>query len=194
MTMSLTTTLTFYRSLTFSTAITLMRIAMVPFIIGAMRSHDWGLACGLFITAGLTDALDGSLARLLNEQTMIGALLDPVADKFLIVAAYTTLSFVDSPLFIIPHWFVYIVLSKELLQIIGVLSLLVIKGPIAVKPTRLAKATMFVQSLFIVWLFLCYFMQWLPVKTYYTMLGVVLLLVGGCFAQYARIGYHLLFI
>lgn len=180
------------KTLTLSTVITLIRIAMVPFVVLSMTAHHWGTACLLFVIAGVTDALDGSLARWLNEQTFLGALLDPVADKLLVITTYVTLSFVDSPLFLIPHWFVYVVLSKELLQILGVISILALKGPIAVRPTRLAKTTMCVQSIFIVWLFLCYFMQWLPVKTYFTALGVVLVLVGACFVQYTLIGYRLL--
>jgi cardiolipin synthase (CMP-forming) len=180
------------KDITLSTVITLARIALVPFIILAMLNHEWGTACVFFVIAGITDALDGLLARLLNEQTFLGALLDPLADKLLIIATYSTLSFVHSPLFIIPHWFVYLVLTKELLQIMGVMGLISAKGFIAIRATALAKTTMLVQWVFILWLFICYFMHWLPVKTYYSMLGIVLCLVIACFVQYAVRGYAIL--
>lgn len=74
------------KRITVSTALTLARIALVPFIVTAMIGDRWGLACALFIIAAITDALDGALARWRNEQTFLGASLDPLADKFLIVA------------------------------------------------------------------------------------------------------------
>lgn len=176
------------KKLTASTMLTLVRIALVPFIIGAMVVQGWGTAFILFFIAAITDVLDGNLARWMNEKTFLGACLDPLADKLLVVSCFFTLAFVQSPLFAIPRWFVFLVLFKELLQIAGAIALYNIKGHIIVRPTLLGKMTTMVQIGFIMWLFACYFFAWLPTKTYYCMLGVVLLLVISSFAQYARIG------
>lgn len=176
------------KKVTASTMLTLVRIALVPFIVGAMVVQGWGTAFTLFFIAAITDVLDGNLARWMNEKTFLGACLDPLADKLLVVSCFLTLAFVQSPLFLIPRWFVFVVLCKELLQIAGAIALYNIKGHIEVQPTILGKLTTMVQISFIAWLFACYFFAWLPIKTYYCMLGVVLLLVVASFVQYARIG------
>lgn len=176
---------------TLSTSFTIIRIILVPFIVTSMMFHKWGIAASLFMIAALTDVLDGQVARMRNETTTLGAALDPIADKLLLLSTYATLSFIDSPLFGIPHWFVYLVLAKECLQIAGAAGLLfVVKKP-NIEPTMLGKLTTVIQVGFIIWLFMCYFMHWLPLKTYYGMLGVVVLLVAATFIQYARIGYQL---
>lgn len=178
------------KRLTFSTLLTIIRIILTPCIVAAMVMQRWGIAFWLFLIAALTDVFDGLLARFLNNQTFLGASLDPVADKFLLISCFTTLAFVQSPLFAIPHWFVGIVIIKELLLIVGILIFWSLKGIVRIEPTPLAKATTFVQVCFIIWLFACYFFHWLPVKTYWTMLGLLLFLVIAVLGQYAWIGWR----
>jgi cardiolipin synthase len=172
------------KKITISTMLTLGRIALVPSIVGAMVYAWWGIACALFGIAAITDALDGYLARLWKEQTMLGACLDPLADKLLVLACFFTLAYIQSPLFAIPQWFVVIVLIKELLLIIGTVLLYGAKGHIDIRPTFLGKITTMLQLSFIAWLFACYFFGWVPVKTYSTLLVVVLVLVCACLVQY----------
>jgi cardiolipin synthase len=80
------------RPLTLPNFITMMRMAMVPFFVLAVWEHDFSLALWIFIIAGLTDAFDGYLARRMDMQSLIGAYLDPIADKMLITVAYIALS------------------------------------------------------------------------------------------------------
>lgn len=169
--------------------LTILRLLTVPVTVVMMVKHQWGMAFGAFLFAALTDICDGFLARYLNQKTFLGACLDPIADKALILSVYFTLAFVQSPLFSIPLWFVVLVLMKELVLIGGAALLFYQKGFLKVAPTALGKATMAVQTLFIIWLFACYFFHWLPVKTYYTSLGVVLILVLSSLYQYAKIGF-----
>ena len=178
------------RRLTFSSFITLIRIALVPFIVTAMIAHQWGTAFILFVIAALTDLIDGFVARYFNQQTFLGACLDPIADKILLLSCFFSLAFINSPLFSIPLWLVLIILCKEVIQIIGALLIFIYKGQLIVKPTLLGKLNTVVQILFIIWLFACYFFRWVPVKTYYTMLGLLLLLTCLSFAQYSVIGYR----
>ncbi len=175
--------------LTFPTLLTIIRISLTPLVVGAMIAQKWGCAFLLFLIAAITDVLDGWLARLYNNQTFIGASLDPVADKLLLVSCFVTLAFVQSPLFAIPLWFVGIILCKEVLLIIGVIVFWSIKGIVQIRPTRLSKLTTFVQVCFIIWLFACYFFSWLPVKTYWTMLGLLLFLTIVVLGQYAWMGW-----
>ncbi len=176
------------KKITLSTLFTLMRMALTPCIVGAMIMRYWALAFLLFFIAAVTDILDGNIARWRREQTLLGACLDPLADKILILSCFCTLAFVQSPLFMIPKWFFCIVLAKEVIQIGGAITIYFYKGHIEIRPRPLGKITTLVQMIFIGWLFACYFFEWVPVKTYYTMLGIVLLLVITSFIQYSFMG------
>lgn len=179
--------------ITLSTYFTFARIVLVPFIIIAMFGQQWGVACVLFMIAASTDLIDGFLARYFHQQTLLGACLDPIADKLLILAVYFTLAFVHTPLFVIPSWFVFLVLCKELLLIIGFLVLFYSSGfTLSIQPTFLGKITMLAQVFFVIWLFACYFFNWLPIKTYYTVLSILSILVVGTFIQYMVAGGKLM--
>ena len=180
------------KRITLATIFTLLRIACVPFIVAAMITQRWGVAFFLILFASATDLLDGFLARNFDQKTFLGACLDPIADKILILSCYFTLAFWQSPLFIIPSWFVFLVLFKELLLIGFTLCFWITKGWLKVEPTFLGKLTMMVQVFFIDWLFACYFFHWLPIKTYSVVLGLVVLLVLSSLIQYATIGYRYL--
>lgn len=174
--------------ITIPTMLTMLRIALVPCIILSMIYHCWGLAFIFFLSAAITDCLDGNLARLLHEKTFLGACLDPIADKLLLVSFFFTLVFLKTPLFPLPLWFVLLVLCKELLLICGAAYILLSGRHLDVRPTLLGKATTVVQMVFIIWLFACYYFHWMPVKTYYMMLAVMLVMVILSFLQYVRIG------
>jgi cardiolipin synthase (CMP-forming) len=179
--------------ITTATFFTIIRIILTPFIVHAMIKQSWQTAFFLFMIAALTDMLDGFCARLWNEKTVLGACLDPIADKILILSIFFTLAFVQSPLFSIPLWFVVLILIKELVLIIGVVILFLMKGRIDVKPSSLGKITTLVQLLFITWLFACYFCHWLPIKTYYTMLGALLIFSAATLVQYVLQGVSYFF-
>jgi cardiolipin synthase len=178
--------------ITIPTLFTISRILAVPIIIGAMVQSYWGVAFFFFLFACLTDLIDGFLARLLNEKTFLGACLDPVADKLLLISCFSTLAFVSTPLFSIPQTFVFFVIGKELLQIIGALIIYIIRGHLDVHPTWLGKTTTCIQMFFILWLFFCYFFCWMPIKTYYVMLGIMIFFISAAFIQYMRIGLRIL--
>jgi cardiolipin synthase len=71
--------------------LTLLRICLAPFLVAAILQNHFALSFGLFVAAGLTDALDGLLARALKQRTMLGAYLDPVADKLLLSTLFLVL-------------------------------------------------------------------------------------------------------
>ncbi len=176
------------KRITIPTMLTLVRLVSAPIIVYAMLKQDWGMAFWLIVVSALTDLMDGYIARNFNQQTWLGACLDPIADKLLVLSIYFTLAFVQSPLFAIPVWFVFLVLIKELILISGIVFLYLKSDKLDIAPTLLGKLTMLAQVLFIIWLFSCYFLHWLPIKTYYTALGAVLCLVLSSLYQYARIG------
>jgi cardiolipin synthase len=73
--------------------LTLLRICLAPFLVAAILDHHYGLSFVLFLAAGLTDALDGLLARLLKQRTVLGEYLDPVADKLLLSTLFLVLTY-----------------------------------------------------------------------------------------------------
>jgi cardiolipin synthase len=72
--------------------LTLLRICLAPFLVAAILEDRFALSFGLFVAAGLTDALDGTLARILRQRTMLGQYLDPVADKLLLSTLFVVLT------------------------------------------------------------------------------------------------------
>ena len=89
--------------------ITLLRMIFIPFVIIAVFDANWGWALGLLIAAGLSDALDGLLARTLHQQTLLGQYLDPIADKLLLSSLFLVLSFVKK----IPWKYTVLVFSRD---------------------------------------------------------------------------------
>ncbi len=176
-------------NITFSTFLTSLRIIITPFLITAVFAHEWLVALWLLISAALTDIFDGVLARLLDEETALGAYLDPIADKFLILSCYLSLMAVNPLVLKIPGWFFIFVLIKEILLVVGALLLEMISFNTVIKPTKLGKITMMVQTLFIMWIFVCLSCHWMPVKTFYLFMIGVIVLVGASLVQYAGTGF-----
>jgi len=73
--------------------LSMLRICLAPFLVAAILEDRYALSLGLFVAAGLTDALDGTFARILNQRTMLGQYLDPVADKLLLSTLFLVLMY-----------------------------------------------------------------------------------------------------
>ncbi len=89
--------------------LTLLRLIFIPFIVIAIVDEAWGWALGLFVVAGITDNLDGLLARLLKQKTALGQYLDPIADKLLLSTLFLVLSLTHK----IPWKFTVLVFSRD---------------------------------------------------------------------------------
>jgi cardiolipin synthase len=94
--------------------ITLLRLIFIPFIVMNVAEGDYAWALGLFIAAGISDGLDGLLARLLEQKTLLGQYLDPIADKLLLSTLFLVLSFKQH----IPWKVTILVLSRDVIIII----------------------------------------------------------------------------
>ena len=122
-------------------AITLCRIALVPVFILILKAQDYPLALTIFIVAGLSDGLDGFIAKRYNLATRLGAILDPMADKILLVSAYVMLAVLDH----LPFWLVLTVGFRDLLIIGGYLIYTSLVGEVRVRPTYLSKCNTVLQ-------------------------------------------------
>ena len=89
--------------------LTLLRLIFIPFVITNVLDGNWHWALGLLVLAGLSDALDGWLARVLNQRTMLGQYLDPIADKLLLSSLFLVLSIAGK----IPWKYTVLVLSRD---------------------------------------------------------------------------------
>jgi len=175
---------------TVSNLLTISRIFFVPIIIYGVIHNNWLLSFAFLIIAAITDVLDGYLARLFNECTKLGKCLDPLADKFLLVSVFAALSFVNSPSFSIPSWFVFLLFLRETIIVGGVLFLMIFGVDLNIQPSIGGKMTTFFQVLFILWIFVCYFVGWNPVKTYYLSLFMLAAISIASFGQYALMGFR----
>ena len=126
--------------------LTILRILLVPvFVIYVIHNNFW-MALVIFILAGITDGLDGLIARLLNQKTVIGAYLDPIADKMLLISAYISLTIKD----ILPGWLTVVIVSRDIIIFSGIAVMsLMGKGP-DIRPSVLSKITTVFQILTII--------------------------------------------
>jgi cardiolipin synthase (CMP-forming) len=175
--------------ITLATLFTLFRLFLTPVIVWAMLADHWAVACGTFLAAAATDVLDGALARWYEAHTTLGACLDALADKVLLVSSFTALTWHHWPM--VPAWFVWLVVAKELLLIFGAVFVGLDKGWTVIRPTVLGKLVTCAQIIFIAWLFACHFFGWQPMKTYTIFLAGLALLVMAVLAHYAWLGFML---
>jgi cardiolipin synthase len=121
--------------------ITLLRIILIPFFINLMIYHYYREALVVFIFACVTDALDGMIARFTKTQTELGAFLDPMADKLLIVSAFVTLVLMD----MLPVWLVIIVISRDMILVLGSIAIYFTGYKFTAKPSIIGKTTTVMQ-------------------------------------------------
>ena len=116
--------------------ITIARILLVPVIVWAIGSREMLIAFILFLAAGVSDAVDGFLAKRFGMATDFGAYLDPLADKALIVSIYVALGIVEE----LPRWLVILVVSRDIMIVAAVMLSWLVDRPVAVKPLTVSKA------------------------------------------------------
>jgi cardiolipin synthase len=174
--------------LTLPNAITLGRLGMVPLFLAAHLTHRPALALGIYVLAGASDLVDGLLARILNQRSKLGAMLDPIADKVLVFSALTSLVIEGG----LPLWLWLAIAFRDGCMILGAIVVRSKNLDIPAEPTRAGKYATFASVIVIV---LALLSQSRPGDTTleaYT--AVVGLLAGECvllstLQYFARFGY-----
>jgi len=133
------------RPFTIPNGITLLRIALTPFFVLAAVSANHRLALALFVAAGLSDAVDGLLARWLRMRSLFGTYLDPIADKVLLVSAFIALTVPEPSSVRIPLWLTVMALSRDILIVLVALILYLGAGVREFLPSIWGKATTVLQ-------------------------------------------------
>jgi cardiolipin synthase len=126
--------------------ITLARLLCVPFAIWLIVNGSYGTAFWVFVGAGVSDALDGYIAKRFNLRTRLGALLDPVADKALLAGVYLSLGVAG----VLPAWLVVLVVLRDSLIVAGFLSIQATAAPKQVQPLFISKVNTAVQIVLVV--------------------------------------------
>jgi cardiolipin synthase len=129
--------------------LTVARFVTMPFLIVALLYHQWNAALCLFTFAAMTDVLDGAFARLFNEETALGAYLDPIGDKILTLTTFGILAFDATTTHFVPQWLFYVIFVKELVLIVGAVYLMRKRPTCVMHAGWAGKAAMLVQTTFI---------------------------------------------
>ncbi len=115
--------------------ISLLRLLLVPLIIGFVANEQWQFALYGFMIAGISDAVDGYIARHYDLRTELGSYLDPLADKALLVSMFVTLGLLG----LFPFWLVTLVVTRDVLIVGGILLAWLLGSPLAMRPAKLSK-------------------------------------------------------
>lgn len=133
-------------SVSIPNVLTVVRILLTPLFVILVLGKDYNLALIIFVLAGLSDGLDGLIARCLNQRTAIGAYLDPLADKLLLVSAFIGLAVLD----VIPDWVAVIVISRDVIISLGIAIFTMTEKSYEVRPSFISKFTTTAQILTII--------------------------------------------
>ena len=129
------------RILTPANQITILRLAFIPFFAILVVDQKYGGALAVLTAAALSDVVDGTVARLLKQETPLGVALDPIADKLLMTTAYLTLAFRDA----LPWWLTILVISRDAGILITTLLISLVAGYRPFRPSALGKASTVAQ-------------------------------------------------
>jgi cardiolipin synthase len=126
--------------------ITIFRIALVPVLILLLKDQEYAMALVVFAVAGVSDGLDGFIAKRFHCETRLGSILDPLADKTLLVSSYVMLMLLNH----LPFWLMLTVAFRDLLIVSGYLVYTSMVGPVQMRPSWLSKLNTFMQIALIV--------------------------------------------
>jgi len=141
---------------TLPNALTVIRMVLIPVFVGALYYQRFGWALAIFMLAGATDGLDGLFARRFNQYSPLGQILDPIADKLLLVTSFITLSMpsiMEPSALVQPHprhlpvpfWVTAAVISRDIFILVGAAAINVVTGFRRFRPSWLGKANTAVQ-------------------------------------------------
>jgi cardiolipin synthase (CMP-forming) len=155
--------------MTTANKVTIVRILLIPFFVVEVLYYvkDGNeihrlLALVSFAVAAICDGVDGYIARRYNQRSELGAILDPLADKLLLVSGIVVLSFDHQPyLEAIPLWLTGTIIGRDLLLLLGMLVIQITVGKVRVRPRVLGKVATVLQMIVVVWVLLKWDAKWL---------------------------------
>lgn len=181
-------------TLTVANMLTILRLVLTPFFVAAFLLGHGKAAFVIFCVAGFTDLIDGSVARLLNQRSKGGAILDPLADKILMQSCFLLLTIFN----LLPTWFFFLALARDVTIVAGILYLERKKAELPYRPLLVSKVATLVQLAVAV---IGLLRWWKPglsvaglplfdVHIWTVFAAAALIMVSG--VQYVRIGFEIL--
>lgn len=122
-------------------SLTLIRVLLIPFFVIFIINKYFNLALITFAIAGITDGIDGLIARWTHQRTELGAYLDPIADKLLLIASFITLAIIE----MVPSWLAVIVITRDVIILLGFLVMILTNYHPQINPSLLSKLTTVLQ-------------------------------------------------
>lgn len=164
--------------------ITLGRLVLVPLIVAMISSSRWREAFLIFVIAGVSDGVDGFLARRFDLRSELGSYLDPLADKALLVSIYVTLAVREA----LPPWIAIIVVSRDLMIMGAVVISWLLDKPVAIRPLTVSKLNTAAQIAFAAFVLAAKAFGW-PADdaiwmAMYVVAGLTTLSAGAYFTQW----------
>jgi cardiolipin synthase (CMP-forming) len=132
---------TLFMNMNVPNSLTILRILLIPVYVGLLNYEQFDYALATLFIAGLTDALDGTIARVANQRTRLGEVLDPLADKLLLTTGFITLSVMH----LVPLWITILVVSRDLMLMLGAAVAHFTNTQVDISPTALGKGTTLIQ-------------------------------------------------
>jgi CDP-diacylglycerol--glycerol-3-phosphate 3-phosphatidyltransferase len=178
----------------FANKISTFRILSVPFFITSLiyyspeKDYLRFLALGIFVLAVISDAVDGYIARKSKQYSQAGLVLDPLADKLLLVSAFICLYLIDKfPAGIkFPLWVILIVITRDMLIVLGTVVIYIVKQKINIHPTKWGKITTISQVSAVI----CVLIQWKFSYIFWCLAGFFTVVSG---VDYVRRGFNTLY-
>ena len=130
--------------MTLPNLITIGRLVLVPVVVVMIVQRQWAAAFALFVAAGLSDAVDGYIARRFDQRSEFGAVLDPLADKALMVSIFVTLAIRD----VLPSWFAIAVVARDAMMVAAILVSWLMERRVAIAPLLVGKLNTAAQIAF----------------------------------------------
>lgn len=127
--------------------LTASRLILAPFVAWRLMLHDVEGAFWLFVIAAITDLLDGNLARWLNQRSVLGAWLDPIADKVMLLTTLSMLALTG----LLPMWLLFLVLVRDSVILVGAEAYRRLTGKLDVRPTLSGKIATFLEFVLVSW-------------------------------------------
>jgi len=179
------------RLINIANALTAFRVLLVPLFAHLLISGRIRLSFAVFAACGISDGLDGLLARMLRQRTVVGYYLDPIADKLLMATSFIVLAYVK----IIPEWLTVLVISRDLFILVGSVLILLLLDVGFIKATFLSKVNTATQILTVIYFLAVRAFPWMG----NALAGgweptVTCVVVGLCALTTAVSGLHYLFI
>jgi len=181
-------------NLTAANVLTVSRLVLTPFFVAAFVLGMHQTAFVIFCVAGFTDLIDGSVARLLNQHSKGGAILDPLADKFLMQSCFVALAAVG----ILPLWFFLLAFARDATIVLGIIYLEVKKAQLPYRPLLISKIATLVQlAVAVLGLLLWWRPELAPLGMslfswlFWVILAATVLIIASGL-QYVRMGFEIL--